>query len=89
MKLQSLLYINLKFLTISKITIKEVFENDNWIITKILQGSNKTVRIDAKTRFHKPDKQNFFSEWASTKYAYKLALENYGKKTSDFSCFEY
>lgn len=50
--------------------IKEVFENDNIIITNITQGKNGRVRIDAKTRHY-------------------LAMQNYNKKISKFSCYKY
>jgi len=72
-----------------KTTIKEVFESNNWIITKIIQGYNGKVRIDAKTRFHVPDEDNFFSNWCSRDYAERLARDNYGKNVSDFSCYKY
>lgn len=79
---------NLKNITM-KTSVKEVFESDNWIITKILQGLNNKVRIDAKRRFNKADQPNFFSEWVSLKYANQLARENYGKNVNDFNCFQY
>ena len=31
-----------------KTTIKEVFESNNWKITRILQGYHGAVRVDAK-----------------------------------------
>ena len=49
-----------------KYTIKDVIENDYvWIITKVMQGYNGKIRIDAKTRFHISDESNFFSEWCT------------------------
>lgn len=68
-----------------KTTIKEVFESDNWIITKITQGYNNTVRIDAKTRNWIADENNFFSNWCSRDYAEKLARDNYGKVINEFN----
>lgn len=70
-------------------SIKNFFENDNIIITKILQGNSGLVRIDAKRRFPMADKPNFFYKWCSKNYAQKLALENYGKKLTDFSVYKY
>lgn len=70
-------------------SVKQVFESDNVIITKILQGNNNQVRIDAKTRYHVADKDNFFSKWVSFKHANKLSIDNYGKKLSDLNIFVY
>jgi hypothetical protein len=70
-------------------SVKQAFENDDVIITKIIQGNRNNVRIDAKTRFHIADKENFFSEWVSLKYANRLALENYGKKVHQFKVFHF
>lgn len=70
-------------------TIKEVFESDNWMITEILQGFGGNVRINAKRRFHVADKSSFFSGWCTEKYANKLAVENYGKKVTDFATYKY
>ncbi len=70
-----------------KITLKEVFESDNWMITKIIQGYSKSNRVDAKRRFPIADKNNFFSEWGKKNYLNKLAQENYGKKINEFSCY--
>jgi len=71
-----------------KKSIKEVFEGD-WIITKISQGYNGVVRIDAKRRHHIADEKIFFSEWCTEKYANRLSQDNYGKNVSDFSCYSY
>lgn len=68
-------------------SVRHAFESDNVIITKIMQGYNNQVRIDAKTRHHIADKDNFFSKWVSYQYANKLALENYGKKLSEMNAF--
>ena len=72
-----------------KTTVKEVFESDNWIITKIIQGLRKNVLIDAKTRFHQADVKNFFSGWCSEKYADKLAKDKYGKKTKELNAYKF
>lgn len=72
-----------------KITAKKVFESDNWVITKIINNKNKTVRIDAHTRFLLPDKQNRFSEWISLQYANRLSRENFGKNVDNFQCYKY
>ena len=69
-------------------TLKQVFESDNWIITKISQGSG-THRIDAKRRFRRADESSFFSEWGSNSYLERLARENYGKKLSEFNNYNY
>ena len=46
-----------------KYTIKNVIENDYvWIITKVMQGYDGKIRIDAKTMLHIADESNFFSE---------------------------
>jgi len=70
-------------------SVKQVFESDNVIITKIHQGLRKNVRVDARTRFHVSDSDNFFSEWVSIRYVNKLSMETYGKKVSQLSQFIY
>ena len=72
-----------------KTTIKQIFESDNWVITRISQGLRKNVRIDAKTRFFKPGEKNSFSEWCSERYADSLSREKYGKKTRELNAFQY
>lgn len=60
----------------AKISAKEVLQSQSgWIITKVIQGYNGEVRIDAKRRFHKADEPNFFSEWVSLKYANRCRRE--------------
>ena len=39
-----------------------------WNITKVYDGGT-IVRIDARTKNHIPDKDNYFSRWYSIKYA--------------------
>lgn len=64
-----------------KYTIKNVIENDYvWIITKVMQGYNGKIRIDAKTRFHIADESNFFSEWCTKKYADNIYMNKWEKK---------
>ena len=58
-----------------KVSVKQVIQSDNWIITKVLAGRDGVVRIDARTRFHIADGQNFFSEWHSLKYINRLRKE--------------
>lgn len=70
-------------------TIKEIIVSDNWIITSILQGFDNKIRIDAKTRFYKPDSQNTFSKWCKKDYANRLTREYYGKNTQEFNCYKY
>ena len=68
-------------------TIKQIFEDQDILITKILQGRDKMVRIDAKTRFRRADEDNFFSKWVTEKYANKLSVERYGKKVSELNSY--
>lgn len=68
-----------------KITIKEVLTSDNWIVTKILQGYNGRIRIDARRRFHKADEQNHYSEWTTDLYYKQLT----GKKPNDHRNYTY
>lgn len=72
-----------------KVTLKEVFESDNWIITAVHQGYKRMHRVDARRRFPKADHSNFFSKWGSYNYLNRLANENYGKKLTDFSTYKY
>ena len=68
-------------------SVKQVFESDNVIITSVLQGKRNRVRIDARTRFHVPDLNNFFSEWVSLLYANRLSMERYGKKVTQLKYY--
>lgn len=70
-------------------SVKEAFSSDSVIITKIMQGRGGFVRIDARTRYHVSGMNNFFSKWVSEEYANRLAIENYGKKISEFNCYQY
>ncbi len=71
------------------ISLKIVFESDNWIITKILQGFNNQIRIDGKTRFYQSDGINRFSKWGKRSYLESLSKLNYNKSLTDFNCYEY
>ena len=71
------------------VTIKEVFESDNWIITEILQGNGHDVRINARRRFPVADESFILSKWCSVDYANRLAVENYGKKIDEFRAYRY
>lgn len=71
-----------------KTTLKEVFENSEWIITGILAGRN-TLKISAKRRHPEADKPSFFCEWGNTTYISKLSQDNYEKSPRDFKCFKY
>lgn len=52
-----------------KPTIKEVVTSpDVWIITKVSQGYNGMIRVNAKRRFPKADTPTFFCNWAKRKY---------------------
>ena len=70
-------------------SIKQWFEDGNVLITAIHQGYNKNVRVDARTRHRVPDADNFFSQWTSERYANQLAMDNYGKKVSEFNNYKY
>ena len=59
-----------------KPTFKQIQASDNWIIEKALQGYNKSVRIDAHTRFHIPDGINRYSEWLTLNYVNRIRREN-------------
>lgn len=69
-------------------SVKQAFESDNVIITKIMQGRGQ-VRIDARTRHHVADADNFFSQWVSFKYADRLCRERYGKPITQHRNFQY
>ena len=71
-----------------KVSVKEVFESDLWIIIKVISGLSNNVRIDAKRRYPIADQSSFFSEWVKMDYASKLSRANYGKNISEFNCFE-
>lgn len=58
-----------------KTTIKEVFESDNWQITRIIQGFDKQVRIDASKKYSNEK----ISKWCSLSYANMLCRKNKGK----------
>ncbi|SDE80912.1 hypothetical protein [Riemerella columbipharyngis] len=66
---------------------KQAFEDSNVVITKVLQGYDRRVRIDAKTRSHQADMDNFFSEWVSERYANKLSIEIFGKKVNELRVY--
>jgi hypothetical protein len=70
-------------------SVKQAIESDNVIVTKILQGYNGTVRVDARTRHHVADADNFLSEWVSYKYAERLYREKTGKKLTDHPNWRY
>lgn len=46
-----------------RVSIKEVLTSEAWIVTKVLQGYNGMVRIDAKRRWPVADQSFFFSDW--------------------------
>jgi len=62
-----------------KITLKDIIEDDSWIITKVINGHNGSVRIDAMRRFYKADEQNRFSDWYQKDYVNRLYRENKGR----------
>lgn len=62
-----------------KTTIKEVITAKNWIITRVYQGCDGQIRIDAKTRFWVADGENFFSRWTSYDYANRIHRAYFGR----------
>jgi hypothetical protein len=69
-------------------SLKTVLSSDSWIVTKIIQGRD-SYRVDAKRRFPIADEKNTFSAWGSKEYVERLTRDNYGKKPSEFNCFQY
>lgn len=59
--------------------LKQVFTDDNVVITKVYNGGN-IVRIDARTRNHVADADNFFSRWCSVDYVNRLSMKFNNKK---------
>ena len=72
-------------------SIKEIIEShgNDWLITKIKQGNSGQIRIDAKTRFHNSDGNNHFSKWCSKKYADRLFIETFGKRSDQMNSWYY
>jgi len=68
-----------------KPTLKDVLTNDNWVITKILQGTKNKVRIDATRRQRVADGVNTFSEWGTVTYIDSIRIENGKCKIKDSS----
>ena len=67
------------------ISAKEVLTSQNWIITKVLQGRDGVVRIDAKRRYHVADKSDFFSKWVNLNYANRVSrAAGFGNLEIDF-----
>ena len=71
-----------------RVSIKLVLESDNWIITKIIQGTGQ-YRIDARRRFAVADESSFFSQWGKKSYIDRLVKDRFGKKVSDMNSFKY
>jgi hypothetical protein len=71
-----------------KVSAKEVLtSNGKWIITNVLQGYNGQIRINAKTRFHVPDEENFFSKWVSKAYANRIRRNEGLKPLQELNCY--
>ena len=72
-----------------KVSAKEVLTSNGnkWIITNMLQGYNGQIRINAKTRFHVPDEENFFSKWVSKAYANRIRREEGLKPVNELNCY--
>ena len=62
-----------------------------WQFKSIRQNySGQKYIIEAKTRFFQGfEKQNSFYKVVSKRYADKLSIEYFGKKTSDLNAFRY
>lgn len=76
-------------------TTKEVFNNDEWVITSITESYyGEDVIIKAKRRIPIADthnflvNHNFFISYVSLRYANKLSLERYGKKVNKLLSFK-
>ena len=69
-------------------SVKQAIESDNVIVTKIIQGRG-IVRIDARTRYHIADADNFFSKWVKLSYANRLYKEKTGKAITEHPNFKY
>jgi predicted DNA-binding protein with PD1-like motif len=70
-------------------SLKQVFQDQNIILIKVIQGIGKKVRIDARTRFHVPDKYNFYSEWHTISVVNKFCKDRYGKTVDKLNVFKY
>jgi hypothetical protein len=72
-----------------KVSAKEVLTSNGnkWIITNVLQGYNGQIRINAKTRFHVPDEENFFSKWVSKAYANRIRRNEGLKPLQELNCY--
>ena len=70
-----------------KVTLKEVFRNDNWQITEVKQGVFNRMRVSARKRSPEPDGTNTFCEYGSYKYLVTLAEEYVGKHLLEFSTY--
>ncbi len=75
-------------------TVNKLFEsvhNGSWQFKSIKQNySGQKYIIEGKTRFFQGfEKQNSFYKVVSKKYADKLSLEYFGKKTSELNAFRY
>lgn len=68
-------------------SVKEAFENNNVLITKVTKGLNGYVRIDARTRHREADKDNFFSKWVKRGYANRLCNDCFDKDLEDLSVY--
>lgn len=67
------------------VSAKEVLTSQNWIITRISQGYNGMVRIDAKRRYHVTDRTDFFSKWVKLSYANRVSrAAGFGNLEIDF-----
>ena len=71
-----------------KTTIKEVITNSHeWQITKLLQGNNNRIRLDAKRRSPIADGVNSFSEWGNIHYVNQLRIDNGFSLVQDSSVY--
>ena len=75
-------------------TVNKLFESvhrGSWVFKSIKQTRNgQRYIIEGKTRFFQGfEQQNSFYKIVSKKYADKLSIEYFGKKTSELNCFIY
>ena len=80
---------NNKFLeTMKTTTIKEVFSNKNWIITKAEKGCCDTVYISAERKPFIQDEENTFHQLCGRRYVDYLSIEYYNKKINELDVYE-
>jgi hypothetical protein len=66
-----------------KITIREIINSGEWIITKVERAYNNRVKVSAKRRNHLADSKDFFCDYCSLAYLNKLLFEKYDKRANE------